>query len=266
MAKHLGVSKSVVGKFIRINGLTPPREIIIQFRSQGMTGRTTFNDKEDDYIRKNYLKWPVKVLAAKMNRSYTGIMARLFAMGLEIPEEVKKRNIAAGRIQKGNVPLNKGRKMSKTVYEKVKHTFFKNGHVPANAKKKDGVITIRHHKRTGFHYKYIRSGLGKWEALHRFKWAKKNGPIPKGMCIAFKDGNTLNCHLSNLFPISQYDNRLRNSGSTLLSDGYVAQTMTRKNKELRKVILKTRPDLIELKRQSIILKRSINERSSNTND
>lgn len=266
MASHLGVSKSAVQKYLRINGLTPPKSLLYQFRSEAMKGKTTFTEAEDNYIRQTYLKLPVKQIASKMGRSYTGVMGRLSAMGLQIPPEIIQRNIAAGRIQKGNVPVNKGKKMPADVYEKVKATMFQKGNRPPNTKSRDGIVVERLHKRTGFSYKYVRISLGNWVLLHRHKWEQKNGPIPKGHCIAFKDGNTLNCHLKNLFIISQRDNRLRNSGSTLLSDAWVAQTITRKNKALRETIINTRPDLIELKRQSIILKRTINENRNNSSN
>jgi hypothetical protein len=42
----------------------------------------------------------------------------------------------------------------------------------------------------------------------RYLWEKHNGPVPKGYCIFFKDGDRLNCDLSNLEMIS-YSERSR---------------------------------------------------------
>ena len=38
-----------------------------------------------------------------------------------------------------------------------------------------------------------------WAAKHRYVWEKANGKIPDGYIICFKDGNRLNCDISNLY-------------------------------------------------------------------
>lgn len=38
-----------------------------------------------------------------------------------------------------------------------------------------------------------------WVAKHRYIWEKVNGKIPDGYIICFKDGNRLNCDISNLY-------------------------------------------------------------------
>lgn len=75
-----------------------------------MKENTTFSLKEDAFIGDNFLMYPVKKLAKKMNRSQTGIMNRLKSLGLEIPDEIRELNIRAGRYKRGTVPLNKGKK------------------------------------------------------------------------------------------------------------------------------------------------------------
>jgi hypothetical protein len=265
MAERLKVSKSVVQRYLNANGLKPAAEVIERFRVEGMTGRTNFSEQEDTYIKDNYLLFPIKALAEKMGRSYTGIMKRLDHFGLTIPENIKNRNIAAGRIKKGNVPLNKGKAMSKELYEKCKATMFKKGNVPGNAKKRNGIISIRMDK-TGVQYKYIRISLGKWDLLHRVIWIKKYGAIPKGMCIVFKDSNSMNCRLNNLEIITRKELRLRNSGSVNLSDRYVANALSRKDKALADKILVDHPELIDLKRQSLLLNRTINEQRDNNSN
>jgi hypothetical protein len=46
----------------------------------------------------------------------------------------------------------------------------------------------------------------RWEFLHRAVWEEHHGPIPKGMIIAFKDSNKLNCDIDNLVMITQSEN------------------------------------------------------------
>ena len=42
-----------------------------------------------------------------------------------------------------------------------------------------------------------------WKPYHRYVWEQHNGPIPKGMCIAFLDGDTMNCDISNLICVTR---------------------------------------------------------------
>ena len=42
-----------------------------------------------------------------------------------------------------------------------------------------------------------------WEQLHAVNWRTKNGPVPKGMCISFIDGDKNNTQLDNLELISR---------------------------------------------------------------
>ncbi|SDJ20462.1 HNH endonuclease signature motif containing protein [Natribacillus halophilus] len=42
-----------------------------------------------------------------------------------------------------------------------------------------------------------------WEKKHRWLWEKHYGDIPDGHAISFKDGNSLNVTLDNLFAVNQ---------------------------------------------------------------
>lgn len=218
MAKKLGVPKDVVGRYMRKHGLTVTDELKMKFKSQALAGKTTFSKAEDDFIRKNYLIMPIKPLGDKIGRSYTGVMARINAMGLELPQEIRDQRKMLGQKKKGNVPMNKGRKqsdyMTAEAIERTKKTRFQKGQLPHNTKEKDGVITIRKDQMKGgniIQYKYIRLALGKWYPYHQHIWEKKHGRIPEGMCLWFKDGNSLNCTLRNLELITRAENMRRNS-------------------------------------------------------
>lgn len=115
-----------------------------------------------------------------------------------------------GWFVKGTSSWNKGVKMDDETREKVKHTFFKKGHTPPNTKP---VGSIRIYKdKIGKYYKLIKVvNKRKWQPLQRIVWEEANGPIPKGMLVVFKDGDTLNCELSNLELISKEENMSRNS-------------------------------------------------------
>lgn len=65
-----------------------------------------------------------------------------------------------------------------------------------------GTIVIRN----GYKYQKcpVRDDGGRrWRRLHHIVWEEHNGPIPKGKCVTFKDGNQLNCDISNLMLASR---------------------------------------------------------------
>ena len=109
-----------------------------------------------------------------------------------------------GQFEKGHIPWNKGIKG----FRPSKRTEFKAGHLPANTKY-DGYLSLRK-KDNGEKYYYIRISQAKWVLYQRYLWEQKYGKIPKGMLIAFKDNNSLNCVLKNLEMISRIENLQRN--------------------------------------------------------
>jgi len=49
----------------------------------------------------------------------------------------------------------------------------------------------------GEYIQRIYTGKG-WVLYHRHVWEQANGPIPDNYCIRFKDGDKMNCNISNL--------------------------------------------------------------------
>ena len=110
-----------------------------------------------------------------------------------------------GQYEKGHIPWNKGIKGLRHSPE----TEFKKGHLPANTKY-NGCISLRAKSNTNEKYYYIRISQAKWMFYQRYLWEQKNGSIPEGMLIIFKDKNPLNCVLENLEMISRIENMERN--------------------------------------------------------
>lgn len=170
-------------------------------------------------------------------------------------------------IKKGNIPPNKGKKqkeyMSKEAIDRTKATRFKKGNIPHNTLE-DNAITERKDK-NGRIYKYIRIKLAKWVLYHRYLWEQHNGPIPKGYNIQFRDGDTLNCDIDNLYMISRGEQmKNENSASKNLPDRAVAVYLVGKkgkDKALIEEIKSNHPELIELKRTQILLNRKIKEQN-----
>lgn len=165
--------------------------------------------KGDRFLKQNYLIMPVKSLACAIGRSNTYTRHRLKKLGLIIPAEIAKQRKASNQFKKGHVPQNKGRQMDDDFKLKVSRTFYRTGHLPHNTKY-DGYTSIRRDK-SGKAYKYIRTELGVMRPLHRVVWETEKGVIPAGVCIAFRNGDTLDCRIENLELLSRQENMKRNN-------------------------------------------------------
>ncbi|MGB4776008.1 MAG: HNH endonuclease signature motif containing protein [Daejeonella sp.] len=232
-------------------------------------GKPRFTKYEDQFIADNYLLLPVNQIAIKLDRSETGINFRLRAMKLEIPQYIKDQRKLMGRRKPGDIPFNKGRKqidyMTADMIDRTKATRFKAGQVPHNCYKEVGKITTRgdHPERNGGNkYKFICIAIGKWKLLHKHIWEELNGPVPKGFCLWFKDGDPMNCVIENLEMITRKENRIRNHPSKFLTDRFVANTLAWRNEDLKQEIIAKHPELIKLKRNQLKLKQAIKNESN----
>lgn len=214
MAKQLGISENVVNRYKRKRGWLVSKEQIRKWASETRTGRTSFTAQEDEIIATNYLSIPIKQLAKNLGRSYTGIMGRINAMGLEIPKEIREDRKAIGMYRKGQAPPNKGRKqveyMSAEAIERTAKTRFRAGNKPHNSLP-EGTVIIKKERKSEKWYKYEVQPKGRMELYHKMMWERVNGKIPESHCLWFLDGDTMNVELENLELITRAENMRRNS-------------------------------------------------------
>lgn len=146
-------------------------------------------------------------IAKRLDRTLSQVYQKARTMGLKAPLErirlagklgTNHPNAVAHRFKKGSVPPNKGKKMSPEVYEKVKETMFKKGNSPVNHREVgserinvDGYIEIKV------------AEPNRWRLKHRIIWEQVNGEIPKGYNVQFKNRNTKDCRIENLYIISK---------------------------------------------------------------
>jgi hypothetical protein len=235
-----------------------------------------WTDEEDAILESTFPDCSTKDLAVLLGRSYRAVSSRAYLKGVAKSDAFKKeyygkiienllKDGKGSRFKKGQVAINKGKKMSPELYEKVKATMFKPGNKPHNTKEDVGHISLRKSKK-GFCYKYIKLADGNWTPLHRKLWIDANGPIAPDKVVAFIDSNTENCVLENLMLISRKDNRYRNAGYITLKDSYVAGLMARNGRkvipELAAELVKI-PELIELKRNNLKLNKHVKEQRRN---
>jgi hypothetical protein len=176
-----------------------------------------WTSKEIEYLKENYSNKFTAEIATELDRSVRSVYQAATVYGLRkspefmkmaLEHEAEKLKVlgAASRFKPGSISHNKGQKMSKELYERVKVSMFKKGNEPHNMKydgherldPKDGYI-------------YIRISKGKYVLKHRLVWEQHNGPIPKGNIIIFKDKDKYNLNIDNLQMITKRENMLRNT-------------------------------------------------------
>ena len=170
-----------------------------------------------DFLKAHYHKVSPQVMATVLMKSKGTIYNKAFCLGLKSSHNgCFKPGVSHSpgtEFKKGVAPANKGKKqiefMSQEAIMRTAATRFKKGQASFN-EKQDGAISIRIDKR-GVKYQHIRISKSNWQPLHRHVWEKHNGAIAKDKVVVFKDGNTLNCDISNLQLISKADNAIRNS-------------------------------------------------------
>lgn len=136
---------------------------------------------------------------------------------------VKRYNIyngIDGKFKKGQVPHNKGKKMSKETLEKLRPTLFQKGKLNGRAKQRlRPLFSERIDSKDGYiHIKIKDHGSKQWVLKHRWIWEQHYGEIPKGYNCIFLDGDRLNCDISNLRLISKAENMIIASKGLLSDD------------------------------------------------
>ena len=192
----------------------------------------------NEIIKQRYPFEPTKKLADDLNLTESQVYNRAFAMRIKKdPVYLRSTQFPKGylggkatQFQKGQIPPNKGQKMSKEVYEKVSATMFKKGSVPSNTQP---VGTINKRQDTnGKFYSYIKVANQNWQLLNRYLWEQNFGKIPPGMIVIFKDNNEDNFEISNLELISKKENMLRNTMHQYPLE--IKQILILKNKLIKK--------------------------------
>lgn len=269
MAEKLGRTRGSVKGFRRRNHLIHEKNF--------------FTKNEDQYLIKNYPSTNTEKMAEYLGRSVHSIYARAGLLGLEkdedflnsresgriMPGECKPGSVAT-QFKAGHVPHNKGKKG--VFYPGCEKSWFKPGNSPHN-EEYDGAVRIRQES-GGQKYMYIRIAKAEWIPLQHYTWQRENGPIPDGMLLTCKDGNTLNTHPDNWEPITRADLIKRNHDhekamSTMmknknhptihLTDAFVASLLAGGIDDLKQKLLENHKDLIAAARANYKLKRQINQ-------
>lgn len=197
---------------------------------KGTTARR-WTAEEDRLLRAIYPDHDNAYVTEFLHRSKASVTGRARELGLRKSPETYDRLHRKGQFRKGQEPKNKGRKietwMSAESIERSKQGRFKKGEFRADnpSSRPDG-----YEKVYSDGYVWVKVPGGHRKQKHRLVWELAHGPIPKGMCIRFRDGDRTNCALENLFMVSQSEN-LRLVREAMSPEAYAA--MERKRNETR---------------------------------
>lgn len=215
IAMHIGCSSTPIKRFYKENSIVVSSEQLRLFKVLKKIGKTSFTKEEDSYIKENYLLITINQVAKNINRSFTGVTARLRSMGLSVPKELAKQRKEKGMYRKGNLPSNKGKNqeqyMSAEAIERTKKTRFKKGQMPHNTLAVGS--EVKRVDKSGRIYTLIKvEGERKLILKHIHIWEKHNNKkLPAGYNIVFKDGDTSNFKIENLECISDQELMRRNT-------------------------------------------------------
>jgi hypothetical protein len=183
--------------------------------------RQLWTDKERDILRRQYPYTATRLLVIKLGRPVSKIYQQAKKLGLKKDEGYLKSENSGRlmakdtrglptRFPKGHVPFNKGKKwwqyLSLENQQKSFRTTFRKGQEPVNHKPVGSTrVNI---------YGYIEKKTtepNRWELQHRLVWKEHHGDIPAGMIVKFRDGNSLNCDVSNLYLATKRENMANNT-------------------------------------------------------
>lgn len=160
--------------------------------------------EQKQFVRDNYLKMPVKRIAAMIGRSGCFVIGYMKRENLIVPSHIIQQRKKESYFKKEEASWNKGKKisdyMSAEAIERSTKTRFKKGNLPHNTNY-DGHISVRMSK--GIAYKWIRLKKADYKLLHRHVWEQEKGEIPKSCNVQFRDGDSLNCCIDNLYLIER---------------------------------------------------------------
>ncbi|MEI7424465.1 MAG: HNH endonuclease signature motif containing protein [Prolixibacteraceae bacterium] len=193
-----------------------------------------FTEEQIKFIKENYSTMSNTEIGAIIGRSKWSVKAFASSYGLKRSAEE-----------------------SQNIQERCRcKTNFVKGHLPKNTKS-DFDITIRT-SHCGSFYKWIRLSVANWAMLHVYNWEQANGTVPEGKILRSISGDTLDCSPENWKLVDRAEHLTLNSGRSALEDKYIANILTIRSKEMKPIYLQM-PELLDLKRNELKLRRTINE-------
>jgi len=196
-----------------------------------------WTQQEIDLLRKIYPDHSNEYCSQFLHRSRRACQMKAMKLRISKTPEFAKTQKEKNQFKKGHTPFNKGKKWAHFMSEEGMRNAAKNQFdgTPHNTRP-PGYEMLRTADKQGRRYWWIKPDDGRrMMPKHRWLWEQAYGSIPKGYNVQFKDGDTTNCVLENLYLITR-DKQMRENFNKL-SDEEKAE-MWRKITEKRNESIK----------------------------
>ena len=153
-----------------------------------------FNAEQVQFILDNYKGITWKEMCKRFNKRFGTSFTYDTFKGFG--SRHKLNNGVNTCFKKGQVPHNKGKKMSDKQYTQCERTMFKKGSIPPNRREigderfdKDGYVCVK-----------VADGKRNrnWKPKHHVVYESVHGPIPPGYRVCFLDGDKYNFDVNNI--------------------------------------------------------------------
>lgn len=192
-------------------------------------------EQQIQYILDNCMKVPCKKMAAHIGRSDTFVRGVLKKHNIKVPRRIINKFKKESQFKKGLIPFNKGMKaedfLSSEALKQFKKSQFKKGETTSIIL--PGTLSIRKHK--GEEYWFLKYENHKWMQYHRYIYQQYHNIDISDYNIQFKDGNTLNCNIENLYKIKRSKQAVINKQGGRKLPHFLQDTIYLKSKINKKI-------------------------------
>lgn len=170
-----------------------------------------------EYILQNYHGVGPKEMTEKLNAEFGTSYTRSQIKGYYANHKLNSG--LTGHFPKGHVPPNKGKKGCYA--PGIEKGWFKKGQAAHN---KTEIGTIRFRPSDGYLWEKYGPGQHDWKPHHQLVWERAHGKQPEGYVLVFKNGDHMNCDLSNLALVSYAENFELNRSGLKSSDADLTES------------------------------------------
>lgn len=194
--------------------------------------RIKWTDEMIEYVRNIYPHYTNKEIAEMLKEEYGIIVRPASLRNLHHKYKYDDKLVNVGCFKKGQECWNKGVPMREETKKKLEHTWFKNGHTPANTRpigsmreNADGYVVIKTKE------------TGRWPLYQRYVYEQAhNVKLDKDDMVLFADGNNRNFDVDNLVRVTREELLELNRRGLISKD----QNITKAGVGLAKLIAKIR--------------------------
>lgn len=191
-------------------------------------GRHRWTPAEDALLRKRYADEQTAGIARDLGLPVGRVYQRAHSLGLaksavffasDLSARIRRGRqdprMIASRFPKGHVPANKGLRRPGWAPGRMATTQFQKGRAATEARNYVPLGTERLSK-DGYVERKVTDDPSlvparRWKGVHIITWEAAHGPVPRGHCVAFIDGDKAHIALDNLECITHVERMRRNT-------------------------------------------------------